>query len=252
MEDRSDWVLITGAAGGIGKALVDEFVNSGYKVIAVDIKWEKSIKRNDRVYDLKIDLGKLYCEPSLEQELAVKVNDITNGKSLVALVNNAAIQVLNPTEKITRQQWEATWDINLHAPFLLIQIFLPGLSKNSGSVVNISSVHATVTKREFVAYATSKAALSSLTRNLAVDIGNKIRVNAIEPAAVETEMLLAGFEGKKKEFATLESYHPMGRIASPREVAELALYLCSDKCKFMNGSCITVTGGIHGNLSDPG
>ena len=102
-----------------------------------------------------------------------------------------------------------------------------------------------------MAYATSKAALSSLTRNLAVDVGDKIRINAIEPAAVGTEMLRASFEGDPERLAALGRFHPMGRIAEPKEIAELAVFLCSDKSHFVQGACISAAGGIHACLSDP-
>ena len=133
----------------------------------------------------------------------------------------------------------------------MTQMFLDSLKRNKGAVVNISSIHALQTKRNFVTYATSKGALSSLTRNMAVDIGNGVRVNAIEPAAVSTDMLRAGFEGKEEQFELLEAFHPIARIATPEEVAQLALFLCSEQSSFIHGACLNATGGIHGCLSDP-
>jgi len=245
------WALVTGAAGGIGKALVTEFVEAGYRVIAADISWDKSAFRDESIYELKLDLAELVTSTQALDSLKKQVNEITDGMSLKALINNAAVQILGETQDMSMEQWQITWNVNLHAPFVLIQGFLESLTQNKGAVVNISSIHATQTKKQFVAYATSKAALSSLTRNLAVDVGDKIRVNAIEPAAVGTEMLLAGFEGKPKEFAELGQFHPVGRIANPKEIAELAVFLCSDKSNFVQGACISATGGIHGCLSDP-
>jgi NAD(P)-dependent dehydrogenase (short-subunit alcohol dehydrogenase family) len=90
-----------------------------------------------------------------------------------------------------------------------------------------------------------------MTRNLAVDLQDLVRVNAIEPAAVATPMLTAGFEGKDAEFAELKRFHPSSRIADPIEVADLAVYLCSAKSRFIHGACISASGGIQGALSDP-
>jgi NAD(P)-dependent dehydrogenase (short-subunit alcohol dehydrogenase family) len=131
------------------------------------------------------------------------------------------------------------------------QLFIDDLKKNSGSIVNISSIHATQTKKEFVAYATTKAALSSLTRNMVLDLGNQVRINAIEPAAIATDMLKAGFIGKEEKFQQLEKYHPIGRVGTPIEVAKLAVFLSSDDAGFVQGACISASGGISGCLSDP-
>jgi NAD(P)-dependent dehydrogenase (short-subunit alcohol dehydrogenase family) len=78
-----------------------------------------------------------------------------------------------------------------------------------------------------------------------------VRVNAIEPAAVATEMLKAGFAGNVEQYKQLEAFHPLARIAAPREVAELAVFLCSEKARFVHGACISASGGIQGSLSDP-
>ncbi len=250
MENKK-WVLITGAEGGIGSALVQEFTNENYHVIAADITHGKSEWVNDKLYKLHLDLRKLVEEEDSTTRLLAQVNEITKGAGLFALINNAAVQILAPTKELTQAQWHATWAVNLHAPFLLIQTFLDSLASNNGAVVNICSIHAKQTLKRFVAYATSKAALSSLTKNLAVDLGGLVRINAIEPAAVGTEMLVAGFSGMEDKLAELNQYHPLGRIAEPKEVAELAVYLCSEKSRFVQGACISASGGIDGCLFDP-
>lgn len=244
------WVIITGADGGIGKALVEVFVDEGYLVIATDIKPIKHA--NNQVYPIQIDLEKIVLDEQYAKQFYLQVQALTKGQPIQALINNAATQILNRTENVTRLEWMHSFNVNLSAPFFLSQLFLPCLSQNKhGSIVNISSIHAMQTKRGFVTYATTKGALSSMTRNMAVDLGGKVRVNAIEPAAVSTEMLKAGFSGKEAEYKMLEAFHPIARIATPLEVAQLALYLCSDKASFIHGSCINATGGIHGCLSDP-
>lgn len=250
METKDNpWALVTGANGGIGKAIVQCFSEAGYCVIATDITDFQS--DNEDIVFLQIDLEKVVNDEEYATALGDEVNNITAGKGLHCLINNAAVQLLGNTKSITRQQWNTSLNVNLSAPLFMTQLFLDSLKSNQGAVVNISSIHALQTKRNFVSYATSKGALSSLTRNLAVDLGNAIRVNAIEPAAVSTEMLKAGFEGKEAQFKLLEAFHPIARIASPEEVAQLALFLCSDQSSFIHGACINATGGIHGCLSDP-
>ena len=249
MKSNTKWALVTGANGGIGKAIVKSFADEGYRVIATDITDAEVIDNN--VTNLKIDLEKIVSDDAYADKFRNIVLEITSGNGLHSLINNAAVQILGSTKEITRSAWQTSMNVNLAAPFFLTQMFLESLKSNVGAVVNISSIHALQTKRNFVSYATSKGALSSLTRNLAVDLGNAVRVNAIEPAAVSTDMLRAGFEGKEEQYKLLEAFHPIARIATPEEVAQLALFLCSDKASFIHGACINATGGIHGCLSDP-
>ncbi|MEZ9660436.1 MULTISPECIES: SDR family NAD(P)-dependent oxidoreductase [unclassified Vibrio] len=248
---NNKWVLITGALGGIGTALVTCFSKAGYRVVAAD-RAKLTQKLPDGCVFIELDLAKVANSEEYSREIYKKIEVITEGSGLSCIINNAAVQILESSTVLSRQSWDASFDINLKAAFFLVQEFLPELKRNEGSVVNISSIHATQTKRDFVAYATSKAALSSLTRNMVLDLGDQVRVNAIEPAAIATDMLKAGFEGKEKQFKQLESYHPMKRIGTPEEVAKLALFLASDDAGFVQGACISASGGISGSLSDPG
>lgn len=247
------WVLVTGALGGIGNALVKEYAESGYAVIATDVKAAKQGQFVDAdIVFQQLDLEKIALSEEFSNEFYEKVSEITQGEGIATLVNNAAIQILAPSKEMSREQWNQSFNVNLTAPFFLSQLFLEDLEGHSGSIVNISSIHATQTKKNFVAYATTKAALSSMTRNMVLDLGNRIRINAIEPAAIATEMLKAGFEGKEDKFRQLEEFHPIGRVGTPKEVAKLAVFLSSDDAGFVQGACISASGGISGCLSDPG
>jgi NAD(P)-dependent dehydrogenase (short-subunit alcohol dehydrogenase family) len=246
------WALITGALGGIGKALVREYSTSGYHVVATDIAdYCDEYSDNNNVHFVKLDLEQIALSESYSDDFYNKVKKITNSIGINTLINNAAIQILSPVESMTRDKWSTSFNVNLGAPFFMSQLFIDDLKKNSGSIVNISSIHATQTKKEFVAYATTKAALSSLTRNMVLDLGNQVRINAIEPAAIATDMLKAGFIGKEEKFQQLEKYHPIGRVGTPIEVAKLAVFLSSDDAGFVQGACISASGGISGCLSDP-
>lgn len=242
-------VLITGAAGGIGQALVARFAAAGYAVIATDIV--------DRPPDLeckhyfKIDLEQTVEDENYANTQFEAIVACMNGEGLKALINNAAIQILGGVDSLTRQEWRKTLDINLLAPFVWTQALLPLLEKASGCVVNISSIHARLTKRNFVAYATSKAALSGMTRAMAVDLGPRVRVNSIEPAAIETEMLKVGFAEKPDMYDKLENCHPLQRIGQPEEVARLAIAIAGGGIDFMHGACIVLDGGISDRLFDP-
>lgn len=249
MSDASPCCVITGATGGIGCALVAAFRESGYYVIGTD---RSDSKKDSKCHNyIQADLGKIVSNELYADDVIAWIrNQLPNG-TLHALVNNAAVQVLGGADSLTRGDWRNTLDVNLTAPFLLTQAFLAELELAEGSVVNISSIHAKLTKANFVAYATSKAALSGMTRALAVDLGDRVRVNAVEPAAIETEMLRAGFTDNPEQYASLLDCHPSKRIGSPAEVAEVALMLATDKLGFINGACVELSGGISGRLHDP-
>ena len=240
-------VLITGANGGIGKALCKTFVEAGYFVIASDKV------AGDCVCDIFIqaDIEALSSNSEYRNDILAKVREYLNNQGLFGLINNAAIQILGRTEEIQIEHWRQTLDINLIAPFLLIQGLLPELKKAKGSVVNIASVHAINTKPGFICYATSKTALVGLTKAMAVDLGPNVRINTICPGATVTPMLLAGFKGKDEEFDQLSKIHPLERIAQPKEIAQVALFLVSEQASFITGASLSVDGGIGVRLHDP-
>lgn len=247
-----DFVVVTGAGGGIGRGLVQALHAAGCAVIATD--------RGQAPADLpcslwlSVDLARTVRDPdhaaSVFAAIATHVG-ATPGGRLNALVNNAALQVLGGVDGLSRDDWHQTLDVNLLAPFLWAQGLLPLLQAGQGSVVNISSIHARQTKAAFVAYATSKAALSGMTRAMAVDLGGRVRVNAVEPAAIDTAMLQAGFAGQPEALARLNACHPVGRIGQPAEVAAAVRYLISPEAGFLNGACLALDGGISGRLHDP-
>lgn len=228
--------------------MVNVFNEAGYRVIATDVMAKPAdlICHDYIVADLK-----QYAE---DQTYAESINGqlraSTNGR-LDVLINNAAIQILAGVDDLTRAAWQTTLNVNLVAPFLFAQALLPELERAKGSIINIGSIHSRLTKRNFVAYATSKAALAGMTRALAVDLGPRVRVNCIEPAAIETDMLKAGFEGKANLYAQLEHCHPQHRIGQPDEVARLALAIAQGGMNFLHGACIGLDGGIGNRLFDP-
>jgi len=242
-------IIITGALGGICRALCEEFHSHGFHVIAID--------RNQGLVPCHLfvcgDIRHAANNRQQSQVLLEPIRDELKNRDLPlkGIINNAAAQKLGNTTTLSYADWEETIQTNLLAPFFLVQFFLTELENAAGSVVNISSIHEKLTKPGFVAYATSKSALSGLTRAMAVDLGGRVRVNAICPAAISTPMLAAGFAECPEAFAALHGAHPSGRIGTPEEVAHLARYLIAEAPAFLNGSCLGLDGGIAGRLHDP-
>lgn len=250
MTDKQLAVLITGACGGIGRALCHSFRAAGYFTIATDVMAEGDACNCDHY--IRSDLGEMVVDESTGGSFVAEVNAALAGKELKGLVNNAAVQKLAHLDELDLADFRSSLDINVTAPVLLARLFLDALAQARGSIVNIGSIHASLTKPAFISYATSKAALQGLTRALAVDLGGRVRVNAVQPAATDTEMLREGFQGNEAGLASLEKYHPANRLAMPEEIAATVVFLISDECSFMTGSVINIDGGIGARLHDPG
>lgn len=239
--------LVTGCAGGIGSAIVKKFIDSGFYVVGLDVR-EPDILPNCFI---RCDLRKVTRSASGLARLRSELRGILKKSNLKVLVNNAAIQILAEFEKLTLDQFHESLDVNVVAPFVLSQLCIDSLKSSGGMIVNIGSIHSRLTKPGFVAYATSKGALESLTRALAVELGHEVRVNAIMPAAIETAMLVDGFDGDRSLLSSLKSHHPVRRLGTPEEIADLIEGLISMKLPFLNGSVIDLSGGIASRLHDP-
>ncbi len=239
-------VLITGATGGIGKALCKSFKKAGYYIIATDIL--QDFTGADAYYSM--DLVEFVANETQKKSFLKFIKKSSKGKKLTTLINNAAVQILGGVSDITVSDFRKTLEVNVMAPFLLMQSLLPMLEESKGSVINIGSIHSRATKPKFLAYATSKTALKGLTQAASVDLGGHVRVNNIQPAATATEMLMEGFKDEDK-LDELKKYHPIGRIAEPLEIADIAVFLASDKASFITGVSLNADGGIGVRLYDP-
>jgi NAD(P)-dependent dehydrogenase (short-subunit alcohol dehydrogenase family) len=236
--------IVTGSSGRIGAEICRLLEEAGYFVIGID----RQPVQNTQAH-LQADLARLCTDAAYRDTIMVQLGQYAIQHPLKLLVNNAAEQLLNPTDTLSLEQWNTTLSVNLTAPFLLVQAMLPYLESNKGSVVNVASIHHQLTKPRFVAYATSKSALVGMTKAMSVDLAGRIRVNAISPAAIETPMLKAGFPDPD-DLRKLNEIHPVGRIGQPEEVAEVVVFLASDNAGFINGANIQIDGGISGVLKD--
>lgn len=237
--------VITGAAGSIGSALVEAFEAASWQVVSTDLR---PLPRAGHVVGDIADLADVNNAAGQSMLSAVRA---AGGGRIKAVINNAAYQVVKPSSQLTAADWAETLRVNLLAPFWLTMALRDELVRNGGSMLAISSIHERLTKPGFVAYATSKAALSGMVRAMAVELGADLRCNALCPAAIATPMLQAGFEGREAAYRQLEEHHPSGRVGMPAEVAATALFMCSDAARFMNGACVDLSGGISARLHDP-
>ena len=246
--------LITGAGGCIGLNLVNGLLQKGWDVIGSDISFKKETINHsaNKLLWINQDLDQFVNNNYAQDEFKKKIDTFTKGKKLDCVIHNAAIQKLNSFQKLSDKDWISTFNINFFSPVIINRILLPKLIKSEGSIVNITSIHANQTKSDFSCYASSKAALNCLTRSMAVEIGKKVRVNAIEPAAILTPMLKMGFkESDQKVVNLLSNYHPSGNIGTPDDILRAVLFLIDPRNKFLNGCILPLNGGIDSKLNDP-
>jgi len=241
-------VLITGAAGDIGRALCGAFRAAGYLVVATD----RRTARPPCDAFIRLDLRRFVASAAARARFGKQLRKAKGRVPLQALVNNAATQLPAATAAVKPGDFQDSISVNVTAPLLLVKAVLADLKRTRGSVINIGSIHSSLTKPGFVSYATSKAALQGLTTALSVDLGRSgVRVNLIRPAATRTAMLESGFRGRRAARAALGRHHPLARIAEPREIAAAAVFLASDGAGFITGAALDVAGGISGRLHDP-
>ncbi len=243
-------VVITGVAGGIGSATAEVFANNDWHVVGIDR--QKSGRDLCGVHSfIEADISEAQVLQQMYETIGKTVGDIS------ALVNNAAIQICKPIMDTTVEEWDAVMASNVRSVFLGVKSAYPFLV-SGGSIVNVSSVHAMATSPNIAAYAASKGALLAFTRALALEFSDRgIRVNAVLPGAVHTQMLISGLErGHQNDkntddlVAALGSKHVLGRVGSPQEIGEAILFLAdSRKSSFVTGQALVVDGGALARLS---
>ena len=240
-------VIITGTNGGIGRALKEKFSAKDYAVIGIGLSADKA--SCDEYF--QVDFDDLANNGGLQSQVKGWLSGVLSNYKLKGLINNSAVQILAPLSELDVHSFQSTLNVNVVVPFILAKMCAENLKRNKGTILNIGSIHSGLTKKQFVAYATSKGALETMTKAMAVDLSGEVRVNMISPAAIETEMLVDGFKAAPEKYKELAECHPAGVLGRPSEVADIAYFVVERAGPFLNGSIIDVSGGISGKLHDP-
>jgi glucose 1-dehydrogenase len=242
--------LITGAAGGIGRATVRVFLDAGWGVVAVDRSTSPEIPDGARFRQMDVS------EPDAVASLFADLE--AEGLQLAALINNAAIQICKPLVETQIDEWDSVLDANLRSIFLTAKAAYPLLKAGQGAVVNISSVHALATSKDIASYAASKGGILALTRAMALEFSSDgIRVNAVLPGAVDTPMLRdglarshAGVGSLEERLKALAQRTALGRVGQPDEIGRAILFLADPaQSSFITGQALVVDGGATARLS---
>jgi NAD(P)-dependent dehydrogenase (short-subunit alcohol dehydrogenase family) len=237
-------VIVTGGAKGIGEGCVVKLLEAKATVVVFDL--DDQFKNKGLVTSYKVDLTKEAEVKKATDEVVEKFGRIDG------LINCAGIQTYGSILDTTEEVWDKTFAVNVKSMFFTSKHAGAVMAKQkSGSIVNISSVQSTNSQKTVVAYASSKGAINTFTRASALDLAEfNVRVNAILPGSVDTPMLRASAEmhkGDKTVDDVLIEWgkgHPLGRIAKPTEIGDLATYLISDHSTFITGSSMVIDGGL--------
>ena len=240
--------FVTGATSGIGKACALAFASAGAKVVCVG-------RKEDALRDLELRIREIGTEslpfranladPAEAQQTVDRAIQTFGG---IDVLVNAAGHLSNGTiENTSLQAWDDMMDVNVRAPFQLMQMALPSLIERRGNIVNVSSVTGLRAFPGVLAYCVSKAALDQLTRCSSLELASKgVRVNAVNPGVVVTEIHKRGGMNDDAYAAFLEhskTTHPIGRTGRPEEIASLVLYLASDRASWITGATYSIDGG---------
>jgi len=241
-------VIVTGASSGIGRAAALLFANQGSTVVAVG-RNEKELTSLSKKVTSKDGVIKPHLADVTEMTQLERIvtETVANQGRIDVLVNSAGIIKNGTIETTTLDDWDKMININLRSVFALSQKAVPYLAETKGNIVNVSSVAGTRSFPNVIAYCVSKAAIDQLTRCSALELAAQgVRVNAVNPGVVVTNIHKRGGMEDAAYDAFLEhskETHPIGRVGTPEEVAELIYYLASEKAGWITGATYEIDGG---------
>lgn len=229
-------VVVTGSAGGMGRAVAKLFQSKGFKVIGIDLELSKEV-------DFSFE-GQVYDELVWE-----KIEDciVKNDLKINALINIAGRNYFDEIEQARLDQWRDMFDVNVLGMVMAIKHMTPFLKKSeNAAIVNMSSISAHIGSVGYAAYVATKGAVDSLTKSLALELAPKIRVNAVAPGWIETPFTVEGLNLADDPVAyrkRVEEMHALKRVGTANEIASVIYFLTSKESSFITGSIITADGG---------
>jgi len=234
--------VVTGGGRGIGRGITEALLQDGSQVIVAQRQpLDATLATAPNVTWIKADLSEREAPHAVAQVVEEKYG------YLDVLVNNAGIMFERSLAEMSEDEWDRMMAINLRAPVFMAKYLLPYLRKQRGSIINIGSIEGIGANPDHTAYCTSKAGIHGLTRALAVDLGpTGIRCNGIAPGWINSDLsdgYLAEQLDSEKAVDELIKLHPVGRTGEPSDIANLAVFLASDKASFITGQVFVADGG---------
>lgn len=251
MELAGKVALVTGGGHGIGRGIVESFLEEGAQIAVVRRRpLDESLENTAGVLGIQADLSYTTTIAAVVEEAARHFG------GLDVLVNNAGIMYEKSVAGILPEEWDLMMALNLRAPLFLTQAALPYLRRHGrGSIINIGSIEGLGANPQHTAYCASKAGLHGMTRAMATDLGpDNIRCNAIAPGWISSDLsesYLASQPDPAAAREALNRLHPIGRVGRPEDVGDLAAYLASDRSSFISGETVVLDGGRTAKLPLP-
>ncbi|MBX2817176.1 MAG: SDR family oxidoreductase [Saprospiraceae bacterium] len=241
--------VVTGGGSGIGRAICEVFCQAGATVFILDIN-EEAARATCRKCHID-ERRAIYCDLSSQKEVNQAISTIEGHHNIDILVNNAGIGFVGNLEQTDEETFDKLMSVNVKGVYNCLYACIGYMkAREHGVILNMASTVSTVAIPDRFAYTTTKGAVLTMTYSVALDyLHHGIRCNAIAPARVHTPFVDAYLEKnyperKEEMFKILSNSQPIGRMARPEEIANLALYLCSDEAAFTTGQCYSIDGGF--------
>ena len=244
--------LVTGGGSGIGKSICKTFASHGAEVMVLDRAEEAGKTTVEEIRSFKGNARFHYADVTDQAEVIRLFEGIyRDKKGLHILVNNAGIAHVGTVETTEEEDFDKVYQVNVKGVYNCLKAAVPLMKRSGGGVIlNMASIASSSGLPDRFAYSMSKGAVLTMTYSVAVDfVDDNIRCNCISPARIHTpfvdNFLAKNYPGQEKEmFDTLSKTQPIGRMGTPKEVANLASYLCSDEAAFITGTDFPIDGGF--------
>ena len=243
--------IVTGGGSGIGKAIALTFATQGAKVHILDFNMDAAIETVTEINALDALAEAHECDVSNQKNVNDIIDKITQSASIDILINNAGIAHIGNIESVEESDLDRLYNVNIKGVYNCIKASIPFLKANGGGVIlNLASIASSVGISDRFAYSMTKGAVLTMTYSVAKDyLTSNIRCNCISPGRVHTPFvdgfIKKNYPGREDEmFEKLSKSQPIGRMGEPQEIADLALFLCSDEAGFITGSDYAIDGGF--------
>lgn len=242
--------IVTGGGSGIGKAIAISLAGNGAEVHVLELQ---AALAKDTIVEITQKKGAATahnCNVADQEQVKKVINSISEHSQIHILVNNAGIAHIGNAENTQEADFDRVYAVNVKGVYNCIHSVIPFMKAKGGVIINMASVAATVGINDRFAYSMSKGAALTMTYSVAKDyLGHGIRCNSISPGRVHTPFvdgfITKNYPGQEKEmFEKLSKTQPIGRMGTPEEIGDLALYLCSDEASFITGTDFPIDGGF--------
>ncbi|MEO9511259.1 MAG: glucose 1-dehydrogenase [Flavobacteriaceae bacterium] len=243
-------VLITGGGSGIGKAISKTFAEQGAFVHILELNLENAKTTVDEIVDDGGEASAYKCNVANQQDVELAIKPILETNGVDILINNAGIAHIGNIENTSESDIDRVYNVNIKGVYNCIYAVIDHMKKKGGVILNMASIASSVGISDRFAYSMSKGAVLTMTYSIAKDyLEHGIRCNSISPARIHTPFvdgfIKKNYPGEEEEmFKKLSKTQPIGRMGTPAEVGNLALYLCSDEASFITGTDFPIDGGF--------